>query len=221
MTDNKRITKIVAASLLGDGNVAVPPDGSKNAKYRQPKTEDHRDYCEWMCKELSVITRAYIYEFQPKMQGAKRQIEIRTQCHPFFTKFRERMYPNGHKVVEPHYLNLLDWEFLAIWYQEDGSTVRDKRKQGTYIRVFICSECFSYADNQYLRIKIKEKLGIDFNVKSMRNRGNHGYRLELRKEDINTFMQGIEPFVLPSFSYKICRTVGSSSLLDEDIVRPL
>lgn len=217
MTDKQYVTKIVAASLLGDGSVGVPPDGSVNAKYRQPKTVDHMDYVNWLSERLSTVTTTNQYEWQPRMPNAKRQVMLQTRTHPFYTSFRNRMYPNGHKVVDPHYLTLIDWEFMAVWYQEDGSTVVDR----DYVRPIICTDCFSYGDNHHLRQAVGEKLGIDLNVASYRAKGLQKYRLRVRPKDINKFMDGIEPYVAPSFSYKICRTVGSSSVLDEDIVRSL
>lgn len=214
MTD-KYITKIVAASLLGDGSVGVPPDGSKNAKYRQPKTVDHTDYVDWLAERLESVTPTNRYEWQPKLGNAKRQVMLQSRTHPFYTAFRNRMYPNGNKVVDPHYLTLIDWEFMAVWFQEDGSTVVDR----DYVRPIICTDCFSYGDNHLLRKAVGERLGIDLNVASYRARGKQMWRLRVRPSDINKFMDGIEPFVVKSFSYKICRTVGSSSILDEDIVR--
>lgn len=210
MIDKKRVTKIVAASLLADGTVGVPPDGSVNAKYRQPKVIDNLDYIEWLGDILSGITGVNTHVFQPKMKGAKQQIMLQTRCHPFYTKFRNRMYPNGFKVVDPHYLTLIDWEFMAVMFQEDGSAYLNEKK---YVRVVICTECFSYGDNHTLRIAFKEKLGIDFSVKGYRVKGKQFYRLHLNKKDINTFMDGVEPFMCESFKYKIYRTVSPGTSL--------
>lgn len=221
MTD-KYATKIVAASLLADGSVGIPPDGSKNAKYRQPKTVDHMDYVDWLASVLERVTPTNRYEWQPKMENAKRQVMLQTRCHPFYTRFRERMYPNGFKVVDPHYLTLLDWEFMAVWYQEDGSLSRDVRVGGnTYAKIVLCTQAFSYGDNHFLRKVIKERLDVDFNVDSCRQNGNQHYVLRLRSVDLAKFMDGVEPFILPSYKYKLCRTAGSTSVIvDEDIVRP-
>ena len=217
MTD-KYITKIVAASLLGDGSVGIPPDGSINAKYRQPKTVDHTDYVNWLSDRLETVTPTNRYEWQPKQPGAKRQVMLQSRTHPFYTAFRNRMYPNGHKVVDPHYLTLIDWEFMAVWYQEDGSS---GLAQGRYVKPVLCTDCFSYGEQHLLRDAIKERVGVEFNVKSYRTARRQMYRLHLNKKDINAFMDGVSSYICPSFSYKICRTVGSSSVLDEDIVRSL
>jgi hypothetical protein len=219
MTD-KYLTKIVAASLLGDGSVGVPPDGSKNAKYRQPKTVDHMDYVDWLSERLEAITKTNRYTWQPKSYpNAKQQVMLQTGCHPFYTSFRNRMYPNGHKVVDPHYLTLIDDEFMAVWYQEDGTLIRDVRPQGTYTKVILCTDCFSYGDNHCLRAAIKEHTGLEFNVTSYRKNGSQYYRLQLNSKQIGEFCSRLEKHVAPSFSYKLCCTVGSTTRVDEDIVR--
>lgn len=219
MTD-KYTTKIVAASLLGDGSVGIPPDGSKNAKYRQPKTVDHMDYVDWMASVLEKVTPTNRYEWQPRVGNSKRQVMLQSRCHPFYTDFRNRMYPNGHKVVDPHYLTLMDWEFMAVWFQEDGSAIRaNQERNKTYIRTVLCTNGFSYGDNHCLRKAIKEKLGVDFNVSGLRKNGKQQYILRLKACNTEKFMEGIRPYVLPSFSYKVCRTIGSRLILDEDIVR--
>lgn len=217
---DKYLTKIVAASLLGDGSVGIFPT-YKNAVYRQPKRIDHKDYAEWLGDKLSTLTRVRYNEFEPKSQfNGQRQIMLTTMAHPFYTTFRERMYPNDHKVVDPHYLTLLDWEFLAIWFQEDGSTGYYKHKNGsTYINTVLCSQSFSYGDNHLLRKALSEKLGLDWNVASDRSGGKQKWFLKLRSSDIEKFMCSVEPYIVDSFKYKICHVVGSRLQRDEEIVR--
>lgn len=216
----KYLTKIVAASLLGDGCVSIFPE-YKNAVYRQPKRIDHRDYIEWYGDKLSTLTRVRYNEFDPKSQfNGQKQVMLTTLSHPFYTTFRERMYPNGHKVVDPHYLTLLDWEFLAIWFQEDGSTGYYRHKNGsTYVNAVLCSQSFSYGDNHCLRQALKERLDLDWSVSSDRSGGTQKWYLKLRSRDIEKFMSGIEPYILDSFKYKICHVAGSRLVRDEDIVR--
>jgi hypothetical protein len=220
------ITKIVTASLLGDGCLDIPKDGSINARYRQPKIMPNRDYIEWLGETIKDVCGIRYYTFQPKMPNAQEQIMLYTRVHPFFTSIYRRMYPNGHKVVDKHYLTLLDWESLAVWYQEDGTlhVVKQKAKHGNkeYACPLLCTDSFSYGDQHLLRIALKERLNLDFNVVSSRRKnGNQYYRLRLRSRDIAKFMDNISPYIQESFKYKLCRTVGSTSLkVDEDIVRP-
>lgn len=219
MMNEKYLTKIVAASLLGDGWVGIPNDGSINAKYRQNKTAYHLDYVDWLVEKLETLTKVSKIPYQPKVKNAKPAIEIQTRVHPFYTKFRNRMYPNGYKVVDPHYLTLIDWEFLAVWFQEDGTISIHTIKGTDYIEVRLCTDCFSYGDNHTLRIALKEKLDLNWTVANYRHNGKHKYRLLLRASDVSKFMSGVSTFILPSFSYKIHHTVGSRILRDEEIVR--
>lgn len=202
--NSKYLTKIVAGSLLGDGSVHIPNDGSRNARYSQNKTADHRDYVEWLIERLETITKVSVWDYQPKMQNAKPAIGFQTRTHPFYTKFRDRMYPLGYKSVDPHYLTLLDWEMLAVWYQEDGTI--HSRVQGNYqdIQVALRSDSFTYGDNLLLKKALKEKTETEWNVRRMTNKkGEFKYYLALVRSSLPRFIDNIAPFILPSFEYKV------------------
>lgn len=215
------MTKIVAASLLADGGVYIPKDGSINAHYRQNKLTKHMDYVDWLVERLETICKTRKHIFQPKMKNAGEQVEIRTCVHPFYTKFRNRMYPNGHKVVDPHYLTFIDYEFLAIWYMEDGTLVKHKHTNKIYPEVLLCTDSFSYGEQHLLRKALKEKLDLDFNVRSYWKNDRLLYRLSLRSKDYTTFIENITPFILPTFSYKVQYAVSPVIMTGEDIVRSL
>lgn len=205
MNNNMYLTKIVAASLLGDGCVHIPKDGSINAKYTQSKTIPHIDYVDWMCERLEQITHVNRSNYQPKMLNAKECIQIQTRCHPFYTKFRQRMYGTGVKCVDPHYLTLLDWEFLAVWYQEDGTmNIRQRARDKTPdIQISIATNCFSYGDQMLLKEALKEKLDLEWNIRSYTNKnGNRLYTLHLLRKCADTFIDKINQFIVPSFQYK-------------------
>lgn len=207
----KYLTKIIAASLLGDGGVYIPPDGSKNAHYVLRQIAEHKDYVDYMREriEFKIGTRTQTYNPKPTdiMKNPKPTLSLITRVHPFFTKFRERMYPNGHKVVDPHYLTLIDYEFLAIWYMEDGTLVNtpNPKVSKDYIRqeVYLYSLCFSWADNKLLSKAIYEHTGLHWNVQRHHSKGNIYYKLYLARKDIPSFMEGIGPYILPSFRYKL------------------
>lgn len=205
MNSNMYLTKIVAASLLGDGCVHIPNDGSINAKYSQNKIIEHYDYVYWLTERLEKITKVHIHEYQPKMENANRAALIHTGVHPFYTKFRKRMYIDGIKVVDPHYLTLLDWEFLSIWYQEDGSMSirqreRDKRPD---IQIQLATDCFSYGDHLLLKDALKEKLNLEWNVRPYTTKnGYRRYRLVLLRSNAEFFCTTIYPFMQDSFKYK-------------------
>jgi hypothetical protein len=58
----------------------------------------------------------------------------------------------------------------------------------------------SYGDQLLLKKAIKENLDLEFNVVKT---GNKYYTLRLRSKDLEKFMNGIKPYVLDSFQYKL------------------
>lgn len=199
------LTKVVAASLLGDGCVRVPNDGSVNAQYLTSKTQPHTDYLDYLDERISTITKVNRHTYQPKMQNAKLCTVLRTGCHPFYTKFRGRMYGTGKKCVDPHYLTLLDWEFLAIWYQEDGTmNIRQRpRDRKPEIQISLATQCFSYGDHLLLKDALKEKLGLEWNVRNYKAKdGSRQYILCLLRSCAEHFCDSIESFIVESFKYK-------------------
>lgn len=213
MRDNKELTKIVAASLLGDGHVTKEPEG-RNSHYELNQVITHRDYTDFIKNRLSELTRVRetIRSFKHSMPNAKDQIVLKTMSLPFYTKFRNRMYGTGVKAVDPHYLTLIDAEFMAIWYMEDGS--RAVNEANSQESVYLYTDSFSYGDNDLLRKAIMEKTGFVFNIHQRKNK--HGlikYRLYLYKKQNQRFFEYVAPHILPSFSYKLSERLAPAERL--------
>lgn len=210
MRDEKYSTKIVAASLLGDAYVGY--NDTKNANFEIVLTERNKDHLEQIKAALDpIVTSSWYYiqaqekEIAGKNTTSKAKWRLRTKSHPFFNSFRERMYPNGHKVVDPHYLTLLDWEFLAVWYMQDGClTGYNAKNKYPQLTMTIATNSFSYADNHYLRIKLKEILNIDCSVViSTTKKGNRTYNLRFANDNIHNVCERMKPFITQSFMYKV------------------
>lgn len=235
MRNNKELTKYVSAFLLGDSSISVDKRDWKrngNAVFECTQIETHLDYLEWIKSVLEDITSIKIskakdageFKFpQGHTSKTKAQFRVRSSRHPFFNPFRERMYGTGKKSIDPHYLTLMDWESLAIWYMDDGyisNTI--KRKDGKeYPQVILglCTNCFTYGDNWLLKKAIKEKFDLEFNIQEDRKIKNLTYRLICRAKDIQKFLDGVEKYIQPSFKYKLINSRTESSLKkDEEIV---
>lgn len=220
--DNKYITKIIAASLLGDATIEKDKRYSNgNASFSINQIVDHKDYVELLQSILEPITTAPIYFVDKSRQThimgittvCKDQLKLRTSRHPFFNSFRERMYINGRKVIDPHYLTLLDWEFLAHWYMQDGymSAYWSKKNNKRYAcyTVGLCTNNFSYPEQMFLRAKLKETLNLDWNV----TKDGKNYRLKLSAQHIPYFIENIKQFIVPSFVYKVDYVYHDKKLL--------
>lgn len=215
------LTKVVAASLLGDGCVHTPPE-YVNCVYSTAKTIDHQDYIDWLSERLGQLTTIKTNRVisSKYIANAKDQIHLRTRALPFYTKFRQRMYGTGVKCVDPHYLTLLDWEFMAIWFQEDGNLSTRFRKNCYEMQAKIATMNFSYGDHLLLARAIKEKLDIPAHIRPITSqRGERQYILTFRRKFIPKLLDGMAPFIVPSFQYKCSYDKLLAKIKDEEIVQ--
>lgn len=223
--DKKKLTKYAWAFAVGDGCLRTPndrdrPNNSVNAFFECGQTSDHEDYILWRADILSNITSVYI-KFKPsKFETQKSQLHTQTGRHPFFTTLKKRMYLEGHKVIDPHDLKLLDWESLAIIYQDDGCLSKKPKGNNCYtLTISTCS--FSYGEQVMLQRAIKDKTDVLFGIGSINSVGGIKYRLITNKyENIKKFTDGVKPFIKPSFEYKLLPNVQYPlySRVDSDIV---
>lgn len=206
--DNKQATKIVAASLLGDGNIHRE-NGTKNGRFSLTQIPTHCDHVEYVAQFLEPITRLRRYE-QPsgdkiimgKQSRSNGRYSIISMNHPFYTHIYNRWYGTGRKALDPHYLTLLDFEMLAIWYQQDGSL--GVRAGNTYRVPLFMTDNFTFAEVQLLSKSIYEKIGIITTLrKERKNSGEYYYRLRVAAKTTEMFIEGIRPFIQPSFQYKL------------------
>lgn len=210
MTNKKELVKVVAASLLGDGY--INKEDGKNGRFRLTQIAEHRDHVEYLTTYLETLTRVVIdvqvardnIVICGKQTRSKETLRLRTMAHPKYTSFYERMYLNRIKVVDPHYLTLIDAEFMAIWFQQDGY-MELGRTDVVNPGISIATDNFSYGDQLLLRKAIIEKTGFIFNVrrKGTNSLGENTYRLHLYRKQTPEFTEYIRPFIQPSFEYKI------------------
>jgi hypothetical protein len=221
ITDKKVLTKYVSYFTLGDGCLRVQkslnrPNKNLNAHFECCQVKEHEDYILWRADILSNITSVTVKDREVKI--GKTQLKTQTQRHPFFTAIRNRLYLNNHKVIDPHTLKLLDWEGLAILYQDDGCLSKKPSGNNCYT-LTISTESFSYGDNVLLQRAIKDKTDILFRINKTSSNDNIHYRLCLSKyELINQFVDGVSKYIKPSFEYKITFSERLAPEKDDDII---
>ncbi len=224
ITDKKVLTKYVAAFLLGDGSITTDNKlPNNNKRFICAHTIKNLDYLLWKADILSNISPVKLY--YREYERGNDSISLITRSLPFYTTFRERMYMCGVKRPDPHYLKLLDWETMAIWYMDDGCLIHNDHplKSGDKTRAHLaklCTNCFSYADHILLARAIKEKLFIEMNIRQQVENGNLHYYFTTPRRFLSKFLDGVRPYILPSFTYKI--DISDEGLLckkeDGDIV---
>lgn len=207
------LSKILSASLMGDGYILKDDSGNRNrnGQFRIKQIEQHKDHIEYLQDILSSVTRIVIDYNQPKENivicgkdtRASGVYTLRTMNHPMYTALRARWYLNKVKRVDPHACTLIDAEFMAVWYMQDGYTT--KRDDCTNNDTVLCSDNFTYGDLMLMRIAIIEKTSFVFNVrkKGINTLGEQTYRMYLHRKQTPAFREYIAPFIQPSFTYKI------------------
>ena len=218
----KEFVKNIFTSFLGDGGLYISYKCTNpNAYFQFSQLDIHQDYIDWMYNFLSELTSVRIVNTTP--EKGKPYTRLITKTNPIYTKIYKRVYFARRKVIDPHYLKLLDWQSLARWYMDDGSLLLgDKRWPGNQIKIY--SQAFSYADNWLLKKYLKEEFDLEFNINKLTKGDYFLYYLNLRSKDFVKFVDGISEYVFPSFEYKLgilerYRTSGSSEESEDgDIV---
>jgi hypothetical protein len=175
-----------------------------NAKFIMNMREENRDYIEKVKQTLEEadigVRLSERKDYNTDGYDRSPQLRLESTVHPKLTTIWDRVYIDGHKVIDPHMLTMLDAEALAIIFMADGGRYVDKRCNATPA-YSLHTKGFSYGDNFLLKKALKEKLDLEFNVT---RHGKYWY-LRLRTKDSAKFEQLVESYVLPSFMYKLGR----------------
>lgn len=219
--ERKELTKYFVSFVMGDGGLSNLVNHNKfgkstgqetekrNSKYYLKQIAIHKDYIDWQANLVEELTKCTI-TLAPaytdnRGYACQAQYNLSSRCHPFFTELRKRLYNGNKKVLDPHYLKLLDWESFATMYMDNG-WIENKQTEtkGIWTRVSIATMAYSYADNKMLRDYMAENFNLHFDVdhKTSRN-GTIHYYLRNTKDRALYFLDNISKYVLPSYYYKL------------------
>jgi hypothetical protein len=212
--NQRELIKYIAYFTMGDGCIYQP----KTTRYpyiRITHIEDHEEYIRWKYSILSEITSCSfkLIEQHKNSYGKKKLWEVRSKTHPIYQKVRNRLYIGNCRVIDPHYLKLMDWEALSILYQDDGGICwSEKRPDRTPIATLNMNR-YSYGDLMLVKKILRDRLNLEWNIQ----KAGHGiYKLALRTKDYPRLVEEIQPYIFKSFKYKI-RTVGPLFRGDETV----
>jgi len=217
--DKKQLSKLLSYMTTFGGGVYWPhkrKETSKvNCKFIMNMRQENLDYVLWVASVLKEVTGVRIIDRKDyNVDGCtrKEQVRLESRRHPYFTKLRERIYIDNHKVLDPHMLKMMDAEALAIIFMTDGSSSLDTRFKNPHCKITLETKGFSYADNLALSKAIYTATGIRTNVQ---RRGKY-YMLYVKTKDHKLFVDTVSPYMLDSFLYKLERI--APALQDGDIV---
>lgn len=188
---------------MSDGGV-YKQTGNKHCAFIMNMKAENADYVQYCADILNNVTSTRIVDrkdYNTDGFNRKPQLRLTTSSHPFFTQLRDRIYCGKYKSLDPHAFKLLDWECLAILFMSDGSSTLKKG----YVDVTLNMKRLSYGDQLFLKQQLKEKFNLEWNI----NKQNQYFYLRLRNKDVIAFYEGVMPFMLPSFRYKILDVIPS------------
>lgn len=245
MRNSVELTKYVSSFLLGDSSISIDKrdyEKGGNATFECCQISDHLDYLQWMRYILEDIctfslgikpgrSQPEMYTFPNGITSlVKTQHRLRSRRNSFFNSFRDNLYIDGKKTVLKEYLNLFDWEAIAIWYMDDGfitSPAQKNRYGSIYKKSYIglCTQCFTLDENIMLKNFLYSEFNLNFNVQKQVYKSGIKYRLVSSAKDAKKFVDGVSKYILPSFYYKlnyvnikVSHNDSSSFIEDEDIV---
>lgn len=206
--DPKQLNKLVSYMATFDGGIYYPhkrkESSNVNCQFIMQMSKENEDYLLWVKKTLENITSVRLtdrFDYNSDGYSRKPQLRIETNRHPYFTKLRDRLYVDNHKVIDPHMLKQMDAESLAIIFMCDGGTNLDVRNKNPHASIKLHTKGFSYADNMSLSKAIYDSTGVITTV----NRHGKYYNLSVSTKTHKLFYETVKPYVKPSFDYKFGR----------------
>lgn len=206
--DPKQLNKLVSYMATFDGGIYYPhkrkEDSVVNCSFIMQMRAENEDYLLWVKETLENITPVRLAkrpDYNTDGYNRKPQMRLESNRHPYFTKIRERIYIDNHKVIDPHMLKQMDAEALAIIFMCDGGTSLNLRNKNPHAGIYLHTKGFSYADNMALSKAIYEATGVISTI----NKHNQYFYLNVATKTHKLFYETVKPHMKPSFDYKFER----------------
>lgn len=203
MQNTHELMNLFSGFVIGDGCL-------RKGSFHGGQISEHSDYVMWQKEQLErlVETTLYVYPQQIDKRGYNKKEfwSLRTKKHPIFETLETRWYFSGRKTISIHDVKNFGWQQLATWFMDDGCAPLYKMETRRNGNMSICTHSFNEAEHRVLQRILYENFGLPFDVRS----DKPYYHLFLRKKFSGDFYNGVSPFILPSFRYKL-RTIDPNS----------
>lgn len=169
--------------MLGDGYMRC----KTNAHLQVAHSINQKDYVDWMYGVLNSFVLTPPKEYLGN--GTRIGYRFFTRSLPCFTKIYRQFYKNKRKII-PSDIEL-DPQMLAVWYMDDGSR---------------CDKSCYFNTQQFLEQEqalLIRLLFKDFGLHAHRDRDKNYYRLRMNVQESKKLVEIIQPFIIPSMTYKI------------------
>ena len=191
--------RVLVGLLLGDGCLVSPNDG-KTYRLQIEYSLKQKNYVNWIYQVFKDWVRTPPRVIEKKIGDiAYRNYGFTTLSFAGLRFFGQHFYDSKKRKRVPKIIKkLLTPEGLAVWFMDDGS--RKSKRHKTYN---IHTLNFSQKDLRFLQKVLREKFKIKTRIHRQGKYKKMRWRIYVMSESAKRFREIIEPFVLPSFRYKL------------------
>jgi len=196
--DTREATQIIDGVMLSDGGVKLV-HGKRSISLTPVFTLSQHSYqhVDWLNSVRLALATLGVSSSEPK-EYRPSYIQFHSRTHPFIAELRWRWYPAGIKVVP---LDLVLTPLcLANWFMGDGLSSTDDRFMRPAVVVRLSSASFTLPEHKRL-VSLLEGLAIAAFI----GRSGKYLHINVSQWPVDRFMDLVEPFILPSFAYKLKR----------------
>ena len=188
---------VIIGSLLGDARLECRSAGirySVTARLRMHHGEKQKGYVFWKYKILKNLVLQVPQESiwdNPKRNLHEVSWYFHTRSFDEFGILYHYFYKNGAKILPESIFDLLTPQALAVWFMDDGSNMGSSLTMNTH--------GFSYEEQVCIVNFFKNRYAITATLVKDRTK----FKIAIGKNDRATFLNIVQPFIIPSMIYKI------------------
>ena len=188
---------VIIGSLLGDGRLECRSVGIRQpvtARLRVHHGEKQKDYVFWkyeVLKSLVLKEPQLISWDNPRRNLHEVSWYFHTRSTKEFGILHHYFYRDGIKILPETIFDLFTPRMVGIWFMDDGSNNGENITMNTH--------GFSYKEQVYIADFFKNRYAINPTVVKDRTK----FKLAIGRSDYAKFMNIVQPFVIPSMTYKI------------------
>lgn len=192
---NSRKKAILVGMILGDAY--LQKTGRKNARLRLEHSEKQKEYLFWKGSQFPELFQgkpSRLVRFNPVYRKEYSYFRWQSNASPEIGKFRRIFYPDNQKIIPKELPKLFVSPLsLAVWFMDDGYYYHRDRMAYLYIPKYRQEEL------EILVKALKSNFSLETKVK-IKKSGN--MVLVFNVKETQKLLSLIEPFIIPSLSYK-------------------
>ena len=192
---------VLVGSLFGDGYLGR--SGHPYPWFQERHCVAQREYLQFKADVLGEYSRRELREYTTGHEGFSsggQQVEWSTLGQPAFVRYHELFYSSGARRFPPEVFALLDLLALAVWFQDDGSTVVSEKH--SIFRISLSAVAMLPEERERALARISHLTGAQLYV-------NKAGELRASGDTARVFLSAIAPYTHPSMEYKLRLVEGT------------